>query len=306
MIRQALAIAGMTITLSAAEAADIDQEPPGPLSVSASLGYLTGEARERVYVDGTKISQLNWDMQGALALNGGLVFRATDRIGFYGNLSLGLDGDNHMDDYDWFGAPPPAKPDLHSWHPDTTLDHFYTIDAGASFALTDAGPHHLSVLGGFKYTDVQWTARGGCFDYKYFNESGCIEDGKKVITYRQSLPVIYGGLDYQVAFDRWSLGLQGKAGLAFSAETEDNHWLRDLRIVGDLDTAPYVALDGRAAYALTANLDLVGTVAYDKYFELRGSSTYYDTPTGESSHLKDGAGAELYTLNVALGVDYRF
>ena len=295
--------------LSAAQAADIDvqRNTGGPLSLSASLGYLTGVAHERVYVEGTKVSQLDWDMQSALALNGGLSLQATDRIGFYGKVSVGLDGDNRMDDYDWLGAPPPANPDLHSWHPDTALDHYYTIDAGASYALTTGGPHHLSALGGFKYTDIQWTARGGCYDYKYYDASGCFADGVKAATYRQSLPVIYGGLDYEVDIDRWSLGLQGKAGLTLSsAEADDDHWLRDLKIVGDLDAAPYIALSGRAGYAVTEAMDVVGSVAYDKYFEMRGTSTYSDKATGESFRLKDGPGAELYTLNIALGVDYQF
>lgn len=309
MIRQTLVMAAVACTCTAAQAADLDvqRNTGGPLSLSASLGYLTGEAHERVYDNGTKVSQLDWDMQGALALNGGLVFRATERFGLYGNVAIGLDGDNYMDDYDWIGAPPPADPDMHSWHPDTTLDHYYTIDAGASFALASGGPQQLLALGGFKYTDIQWTARGGCYDYKYSGTSGCGEDGVKSISYRQSLPVIYGGLDYQVGFDRWLLGLQGKAGLTLaSAEADDHHWLRDLRFVDDLDAAPYIAIAGRAGYAVTEQLDLVGSVAYDKFFELRGAMTVTDKASGESARFKDAAGDELYTLNVALGVDYKF
>ena len=74
MIRQVLVMAGVACTLSAAQAADIDpQQPPlGPLTLSGSLGYLTGVAHERVYDHGTKVSQLDWDMQSALVLNGGL------------------------------------------------------------------------------------------------------------------------------------------------------------------------------------------------------------------------------------------
>ena len=74
----------------------------------------------------------------------------------------------------------------------------------------------------------------------------------KAITYSQSLPVIYGGLNYQLDLDHWSLGLGGKFGVTLaSAEADDDHWLRELRFVDDLDAAPYMALNGRAAYALS-------------------------------------------------------
>ena len=205
------------------------------VSLSVSLGHLSGEARELVYrTDGSKLSELVWDMDNALALNGGLAVRVTDRLSAYGNATLGLAADSLMDNYDWIAAPPPAVPNLHSWHEDTALDHAYTLDAGLAFTLVEGEGHRFSVAGGFKYTGMKWTAYGGCYDYD--GVTGCFGDGERVISYQQRLPA-----------------------------------------------------------------------AYDRFFEMRGQTTTTQTDTGIVTRSNfDSAGASLYTLNVAIGMDVRF
>lgn len=277
------------------------------VNIWSSIGHLSGQAKERVYnPDGSKLSELIWDMENALVLNVGMSAAATERLSFYGNASIGLAADSKMDDYDWIGAPPPAEPDLHSWHEDTDLDHYYTLDAGVDFALLDTGSNRFSVLGGFKYTDIQWTARGGCYDYEYFGTRGCFEDGEKGITYRQLLPAVYAGLGYLGNFDRWSFSIDGRAGYSLnSAEARDDHWLRDLYVEFDLTGAPYAAVNGKASYAVTQRTSIFASVAYDKFFEMKGESTYKNTATKESRRYNyDIGGADLYTLNIAAGLNY--
>jgi outer membrane protease len=137
---------------------------------------------------------------------------------------------------------------------------------------------------------------------------GCFEDGLKVISYRQSLPALYGGLGYVGGYDRWSLSLEGRLGMTLpGAEADDDHWLRDLNFLDHLDTAPYVAINGKAGYAVSRNADLFASVAFDKFFEMRGETTYTDKNTGFSGRSNyDTGGADLYTLNIAIGVDYQF
>ena len=308
--RQIFVMAGLAASATVAQAADVPVQAgaASPWTMSASLGHLSGVAHEMVYLDhGRKLSQLDWNMEQALVLNGGMSFEATDLLRFYGAVSFGLDGDNYMDDYDWIDTPPSGKPNLHSWHPDTELDHYYTIDAGASFLLMNDGQNNFSALGGFKYTDVQWTAYGGCYDYKYYDAKGCIADGAKVITYRQSLPAVYGGLGYRGGFDRWTVALEGRAGMSLSsAIADDDHWLRDLKLTDDLNAAPYAALNGRVSYAVGTGADLFASIAYDKFFEMKGAKTYEDTVTGETMRFEDAGGADFYTLNIAVGLDYSF
>ncbi|WP_395686247.1 omptin family outer membrane protease [Aestuariivirga sp.] len=277
------------------------------VTIWSSLGHLSGKAKERVYnPDGSKLSELVWDMENALVLNVGMTAAATERISFYGNASIGLAADSKLNNYDWIGAPPPADPDLHSWHDDTELDHYYTLDAGLSFALLDTGSNRFSVLGGFKYTDTQWTARGGCYDYEFFGVQGCFEDGEKGITYRQLLPAVYAGLGYLGSFDRWSFSVEGRAGYTLnSAEAQDNHWLRDRYFVDYLQGAPYAAVNGKAGYAVSQRTSIFGSVAYDKFFEMNGETSIENTVTGDILRTNyDSGGADLYTLNMAVGLDY--
>ena len=294
-----------------AQAADIGGSAVRPdiVTLSASLGHLNGEAKERVYRrNGQKLSELVWDMQHALVLNGGVSLQAADWLTVYGNASVGLAADNTMDDYDWLGAPRPDQPNMHSWHDDTELDHYYTLDAGVSLLLLETGFNRFSLLGGFKYTDVKWSAFGGCYDYEYFDRRGCIDDDLKLISYRQSLPALYGGLGYAGAFDRWSVALEGRFGMTLSgAEADDDHWLRKINFVDHLNPAPYLALNGKAGYAVSEKADVFASVAFDKFFEMRGETTYTETDTGFSVRSDyDTGGADLYTLNIAIGVDYRF
>jgi outer membrane protease len=294
-----------------AQAADIGGSAVRPdiVTLSASLGHLNGEAKERVYRrNGAKLSELVWDMQHALVLNGGVSVHALDWLTVYGNVSVGLAADNTMDDYDWVGTPRPDKPNLHSWHDDTELDHYYTLDAGVSLLLLETGFNRFSVLGGFKYTDVKWSAYGGCYDYEYLDRRGCFDDDLKVISYRQSLPALYGGLGYAGSHELWSLALEGRLGMTLSgAEADDDHWLRNLNFVDHLKPAPYLALNGKAGYAVSEKADVFASVAFDKFFEMRGETTYRETDTGFSVRSDyDSGGANLYTLNIAIGVDYRF
>jgi omptin len=297
------------LNVQAAWAADVSSsaDTADAFAASISLGHLSGVAHELVYnPDGSKLSELIWDMDHALVANGGLSWQATERLKLYGNFSLGLAADSYMDDYDWEFLSPPAEPNLHSWHDETELDHYYSIDLGLGYLLHSNGTHDFSILGGFKHTSIKWTALGGC--YNYDGDEGCFNDGDKVISYRLSLPAPYMGLGYLGEFDRWALSLEGRAGMTLSsAEGEDDHWLTGVNFVDELESEPYVALSGKAAYSLTEKADLVGSVAYDKFFRMRGETTTTNTSSGEVSQAGyDSGGADLYTLNIAVGLNYRF
>jgi outer membrane protease len=306
--RSIAVVLGLLTTAQQAWAADVASTETGDdFAAYISLGHLSGVAHELVYnPDGSKLSELIWDMDHALVVNGGLSWQAAERLRFYGNVSLGLAADNYMDDFDWEVFPPPAEPNLHSWHDDTELDHYYSVDVGLGYLLHTNGTNDFSLLGGFKHTSIKWTALGGCFNYN--GDEGCFNDGDKVISYRLSLPAAYLGLGYLGDFDRWTLSLEGRAGMTLSmAEAEDDHWLTGVNFVDELESEPYIALNGKAAYALTDKADLVGSMAYDKFFRMKGETTNTNTVSGgvtQSGY--DSGGADLYTLNIAIGVNYRF
>jgi outer membrane protease len=285
----------------------------GNLEISGSIGHLSGVAHEYVYdtVTGDKVSELVWDMQNALAFNLDAEWQATSALKFYGKATIGLNGDNYMDDYDWLNGAPPAPFSHHSWHDDTTLDHYFSVDAGAGYAFYDTGSTQLSVLGGFKYTDVKWTASGGCLSYDIGTPAQldlCFPDGLDVITYQQKLPAVYAGLGLDTQLDAWTFSATALGGMSFGGEAPDNHWLRDLYFVDDLGSAPYISLRGKAAYAVSETVSFFGSVEYDKYFTMKGPTTITDT-TGATPPFTisgDSGGASLYTVNLAVGASVRF
>ncbi len=57
-----------------------------------------------------------------------------------------MNGDNYMDDCDWITSTEPAPVSDHSWHNDTRLDHYYSLDAGARYAVAAVDRNNISVL----------------------------------------------------------------------------------------------------------------------------------------------------------------
>ena len=179
------------------------------------------------------------------------------------------------------------------------------LDAGAAYAFYDTGANRLSLLGGLKYTLIQWTATGGCYDYPPdFGGSGCLGDNERAATYRQSLPAAYAGIAYQGRYDNWSIGLDGRLGMTIAPSATDDHWIGNLSIEDDLAAAPYLALNGKVAYALSEQTDVFASVAYDTFYEMKGPSTYHYS-FGTARYDYDAAGAELSTLNIAMGLGIR-
>src|SRR3546814_9973093 len=91
-----------------------------------------------------------------------------------------------MEDYDWFQ--PGNDWTDRSRHFDTDLDHYLMIDIAGRFDRLRWEDGRLGLLGGVRYTDVQWTAYGGDFVYTattFRDTVGSFPAGERGITYRQ-------------------------------------------------------------------------------------------------------------------------
>jgi outer membrane protease len=307
-----LLLTGFALFLMSAQAAANDYSSAdlrGSLDLSASLGVVSGTAHELVYDPTTrdKVSELIWDMEYASVLNFEAKYQMSRRLGFYGSAAIGYDGENYMDDYDWLAGPPPAPYSDHSWHDDTKLDHYYTLDGGVTYAVLDSDQHKFNLLGGFKYTDTQWSAYGGCYWYNSGADQGCFPDDLKGITYRQMIPAVYGGVGYVGSFDQFSFSVDGRLGVTMGAKGDDDHWLRDLNFVDNLRPAPYVGLNAKLSYSYSHAYDIFAAVAYDHFFEMVGPTDITDTITGASATTSGNAGGgALSTLNLSIGASMNF
>jgi outer membrane protease len=276
------------------------------MTVGLRGGVMTGTAHEFVYdTDGTKLSELVWDMQQNYTISADLNYRAGPRWSVAASGTLGINGNNYMNDWDWIGRPATAAWTHHSWHDDTGLDHYFALDANVAYDFAASDALDLKVLGGAKYTDLQWTARGGCYIYSWTSfrgDRGCFKDGEKGITYEQSLPAVYGGFGAGTSVGALSISGQIVGGLTVGANDLDHHWLRSLVFLDEIGVAPYLGAQAQVAYQFTDRIGMNVVAQFDKHFEGRGPTKL----NGAFITPGDASGASLQTLNVSTGFTYKF
>jgi outer membrane protease len=306
---------GLVFGCSAHAAEVMVYDDGGKFDLSAGVGLMTAMGKEYVYnEDGSKLSELNWNLQSATTLNFGANFKAGPRVSLYGNATLGLNGNNYMDDYDWLqadlGLPPGPDYTDHSWHDDTQLDHYFSFDGGAKFKVMDTQNLDVSVLGGARYTDVKWTAYGGCYLYSnvsLYDSSGCFPDGERGISYQMMLPAVYGGLGLDHSGERFKMNVDFLAGMSFNASDRDNHWMRDLLFLDYGKSEPYVGIHGKMSYSMSPTIDLFLKGEWDRYFKMKGPTDEIDTITGDLTRYEgDAAGLSFYSINVSTGITVQF
>ncbi|MGF0536543.1 omptin family outer membrane protease [Agrobacterium sp. ES01] len=283
------------------------------ISGSIDAGIMDIYATETVHSGSFKISELDWETKNVPVLRGSLGIEIAPEWQLKVNGRVGFKGDGKMTDYDWI-SPYYIDTSKSGWsdrsiHPDTGLDHFYSGGIEINRKFVDDPRNTLSGGIGVKYTDLQWTSRGGSYLYSTTgtrDTSGTFTDGEKVITYRQQIPTAYAHIDGSRKFGRLSIdgGLEG--GFAFAAKATDNHWLRDLEFTDEFDFAPTFGASLGASYTLTPKASLYLTANYDFTNLGRGDTKTYNTSTGVRNSYDEAAGATLRTIYVGAGLKGSF
>jgi outer membrane protease len=289
---------------------------------SIGAGVVALQADEIAYLatgSPTELSHLYWSSTSP-ALTTSLKVKLPRGWTLAVDGSLAGAGMGQLIDYDWID-PPGGSYAADNWtdrsiSPDTNLDWYLAGGVSLGHDFSVANNVTVNLNGGFKYTDVKWTASGGSYVYSsedingnrigFRDQVGNLPPGRG-ITYRQQLPELIGGLDTSIAEGDWNFGLSAKAGLTFSASGHDNHWLRDLLFVDDLNVAPVVSVGASAERTLSGQLKVYAAANYEKVFVARANDTEIDT-TGASSPamFPDSSGGGLQTLTVTGGVKASF
>jgi outer membrane protease len=98
------------------------------LSLTASIGHLEGKSEEFVYDDGQKLSQLDWEIQQASIIRGGISYNFSSSItALASGWAILSRGNAVMDDYDWLN-PFQSSPSEWSHHDNTQLRDANNID----------------------------------------------------------------------------------------------------------------------------------------------------------------------------------
>ena len=289
-----------------------------------SIGILALEAKEHVFAaagSSDNLSLLIWQGLAPMA-TGEVQVRLQDNWTVSGKLRAAISGDSYMEDYDWFG-PDFISYDFGDWthrsqHPNTNLDWYFDGALALGRDVVAEDNVRVNVNGGFKYTDVQWTAVGGNFVYSdttvdnpgnnFHAYTGSFADDP-AITYRQQIPTLFAGLDVEATENGWTYGASAKAGVTLFGVATDRHWMRvpPLRFVDRLKPAPMLSLAASASHDLSDNLGLFFEGAVEKVFLGRADTDIYNNDTdaylGGST---DAAGGELGTLSLSAGLKGSF
>jgi outer membrane protease len=284
------------------------------ITILGGVGYTWLKGNEVVYDDNAnRVSQLIWKTQAPVATLGAKADFA-DHWTVSANAVIGLSGQSEMKDYDWLEPFSPGRGDDdwsdRSIHPDTDLNRYINLDValGRNFAFNDTTTVNLH--GGFKYTDVKWSAYGGSYVYSFNgfrDDIGTFPDGERGISFEQRYPTLFIGAEATTQIDDWSLSGLLRGGFAVNASDTDHHWMRDLRFEDEYDTNPFVSVGASARYQWNERTSFFLAGNFDKYFRKTGDTTLYDIPSGaRGAKYKDSAGMDFVSTTISVGAKVSF
>jgi outer membrane protease len=306
-----IAVASLGAAMSSTTAASASDltflSPDGGVSFSGSYGLTSLKANEFVWAGSTKVSQLKWKSSYVSTFNADLKVELPKDWYLSARATVGFGGDGHMADFDW-QVPGNVWTDR-SQHPDTRLTHYLVggLEAGRQVLSYDGTD--LSLGAGFKYTDVKWSAWGGSYVYSvggFRDTRGNFDPKQKGISYRQSWPVPYIGVNLEHTEGDWTFAGSLQGGLAVDAYGTDDHWVRNLRFYDYYFTKPAMSLSASAAYAVRENISVFVSGSFDKMFRARADTKEIDTTNNATAWYKNGAGGDFQSMTVSLGLKGTF
>ncbi|MGU3399206.1 omptin family outer membrane protease [Brucellaceae bacterium D45D] len=275
------------------------------------IGYTWLKSDEIVYVGGNRISHLFWQSQMPV-LTAAFKANPYDKITLMGRVKIGLSGSHKMDDYDWV-EPYFKSYDFDDWtdlsiSDEVNLERYINLDIalGRDFELNKN--NIVNLHGGFKYTNIKWTAMGGEFIYSengFRDYTGRFPE-RKGITYEQRFPGVFLGAEWTLKMERLSFSLLGRVGATFSAKDIDNHWLRDLRFTEKFEARPFIDTQLEVAYAFTPRTNVYLSAGYEEYFRMKGDAFIDDRSTGQTSFSANSAGTGLRSFTLGAGLKVAF
>ena len=301
--RLAVVSLGMLSLPIAAQAADqLLMSADGQVIFRGSYGITAIEANELVYEGKRKVSQLIWQSSAVSTFTGDVKVDL-DRFFLRATASVGLGGDGDMRDYDWLVT---DKPWSHrSVHPDTRLNHYFTGSFLAGREVISHDGTSVSLGTGVKYTDVKWAAWGGSYVYSdsgFRKDKGEFDDGEKAISYRQQWPVPFLGVDVKHSEGRWTFAAAFQGGLAVGGKGTDDHWMRGLRFVDNVEATPAVMMSASAEYEFRPATAVFVSGAFDQIVRGRADTDMIDKFSGGRAEFLDGAGADYMSMTLSIGL----
>lgn len=259
----------------------------GSVELNLGVGLLNGQSQEKVYDDGKKLSQLNWEIKQVPTLHVGLTYHPLDWLSLdVGGWTRISGGNSHMKDYDWL-----SDEDVgwthYSDHPNTRLKNAWQVDFAATAWALKREDLALGVMAGYQRTRFDWDARGGSYIYSskrgHRDLTGQFPDGEKGISYQQTYSTPYLGLVGLYTLSNWSLEGRYKYSQWVKARDFDNHHMRDLTFSGDNGNRGRMqGLALALSYHFNPQLSVKAGIDHQVYAQAKGNSLIKHVPSGQS------------------------
>jgi len=297
--------------------------PPPEVSLAASAGIISGNAKEFVYANDDTLSELVWPLDPVytLGLDTRLVWRK--KLGIAVNLTMGLPRDaGTLTDTDFLNVTvngSDAKTD-YSEH-DARLNHLVLIDLAASWTywLPVRGPASKTSITvtpsiGFRYFSLKWTGSDGYGQYTYglsdWSESlPKTKFSGSVIEYRQRYIAPLAGIAVNLpvgAHVAVEAAVTGSP--AVWCDGTDSHVLKKTDYHDYLSGGILLEPRARVSWAPEPTVNIFADCAWTRIVNLRGPTEKTDLTTGTTTSYseKNGGGAEYTAWTMKLGVKKTF
>ena len=277
------------------------------LSISASLGYLSGESKEYVYdtPSGQKISELDWKISSAPILRGEVYFPLFHRLDVNAQGWITLDqGNAVMDDYDWLN---PNQTFWTHWshHDDTHLRHANQFDLNLRAWFIQKQSYELGGIAGYQRNLFSFRAQGGCYTYDNGKKTGCFTPGQSVLGYKQIFKSPYIGL--AGTYRMRSIELNGLFRLSnwVKANDVDQHYLRNLTFYDQGNDFAYYNTVLNAGVFLKPHVKLFVEGSLSYFLKNYSDTEMIDNNTGSQEYSPQGSsGLGNRNYIIALGIQY--
>ena len=276
-----------------------------------SIGIASIDAREHVYAGPTGDDNLSLLLWHSLAPIASFDAKSTffDGWTLRGHVDVAINGASSVGDYDWTSYSPSYAFDDwdHRSLSPSTLDWYFNGDfaLGRDLPINDAVTVNLN--GGFKYTDVRWTARGGDFIYSengFRDTTFSIPDNVVLGTYRQQVPTVFAGIDTSIDDGPWSFEASGKAGLVLYGQSVDQHLQRNppMSITDQLNLGRVLSADAKLGFAMSDHMSAFLEGSYEQMWSAHDVTDYRQISDNTLLIHDDSiGGAELRTMSIKAG-----
>ncbi|HAT1681632.1 TPA: omptin family outer membrane protease [Klebsiella oxytoca] len=279
---------------------------PQKVSVGMSLGTLSGQAKERVYINGKRASQLDWKFKNAAILKGYIDWDVSPwvRLAASGWITAGSHGASDMVDRDWMDPGQGHYTDI-STSP-TRLNSASLWDVSATLWALRGENYHAGLMVGWRQNDYKWESHGGYYHYNNGQDVGALPD-RKVIGYKQQFKMPYVGLTGGYRLHDVELNTTFKYSHWVRASDADEHYLRDLSIRDVNRDSDFYSVSADIGYYITPQAKVFIEGEWMKFTNGRGDDTRVFHEWNDAVlHNPGGSGIENSAYTVTAGLKYYF